>query len=385
MARSRRTIVSMLATLVAMLVATGPTAVAATGTWGPRVTIAHGNGSQPYAAVLEDAAFRGERVAVGWSTPLPGAGDTIRVRRSSNGGSSFGASTLVRTHARQASFAWCSDGTLVSAFAHFHDGAGAYVLDLWGMPGGTRSITTGATTPRWPDVVCPGPSQVAWVAWVASGQAYLARVTTTDPGLPVTVVVGAVDSMQYGPVLVPSGDGVLVAWAAPSGDILGRHATTGGGGITLESSFVIGDGSPTHPATFPVMASSGPRIVVAWERCDVRTRVSQNGGATWGPERRLSSFGCDVADVYVAPRSVGVRGTKIAVVYGIGGLGGGEERLVQSADYLDHRTNQRLAGDLDEVAIGYTEVSGKTRLAVAYDSGAYIRFRRCSAATCGGL
>jgi hypothetical protein len=374
----------MLVTLVAMLVASGPAAVAANGTWGPRVTIAHGSGAQPYSVVLEDTAFRGSRVAIGWSTPLSGAADTIRVRTSSNGGSSFGASKVVRTHARQPSFAWCSDGTLVSAFAHYNGNAGAYFLDLWGMPGGTRSITTGATTPRWPDIVCPGPSQVAWVAWVANGQALLARATTTDPGLPTTVVVGAVDSMQFGPVLVPSGDGVLVAWAAPSGDIMGRHATAAGG-ITLGSPFVIGNGSPTHRASFPVIGSSGPRIVVAWERCDVRTRVSRNGGATWGPDRRLTNIGCDVADVYVFPWSVGVRGTKIAIAYEIGGIGGGEERLVQSTDYLLHRTNQRLAGWLNGVGIGYTEVSGKTRLAVAYDSGTYIRFRRCSAATCGGL
>ena len=384
MAHSRRTIVSMLVTLIAMLIASAPAAVAATGTWGPRVNIAQGTGVEPYAAVLEDAAYRGRRVAIGWSTPLSGPGDTIRVRRSGNGGSSFGATTVVRSHARQASFAWCSDGTLVSAFAHYHDGPGAWVLDLWGMPGGARSISTGAGTPRWPDVVCPGPSQVAWVAWVASGQVHLARATTTDPGLPTTVVVGAVASAQYGPVLAPSGDGVLVAWAAPSGDIVGRHASAAGG-ITLGSPFVIGDGSLTHGASFPRIDSSGSRIVIAWERCDIRARVSLNGGATWGPERRLTNLGCDVADVYVFPRSVGVRGTKLAIVYAIGGLGGGEERLVQSSDYLAHRTNRRLAGQLDEVAIGYTEVSGARRLAVAYDSGTHIRFRRCSAATCGGF
>lgn len=375
----------MLVALVAMLVASGPPAVAATGTWGPRVTIAHGKGVQPDSADLEDVAFRGKRVAVGWSTPVSGPGDTIRVRRSSNGGSSFGATTLVRSHARQASFAWCSDGTLVSAFAHYHDAAGAYFLDLWGMPGGARSITTGTTTPRWPDIVCPGPSQVAWVAWLANNQVYLSRATTTDPSLPVTVVVGTMlDTTQFGPVLVASGEGVLVAWAAPSGDIVGRHATAAGG-ITLGSPFVIGDGSPSHFASFPSIAASGQRIVATWERCDVRARVSQDGGATWGPNRRLTSIGCDVADVFVMPWSVGVRGTKIAVSYAIGGLGGGEERLVQSTDSLAHRTNRRLAGELDGVGIGYTEVGGKTRLAVAYDSGAYIRFRRCSAATCGGF
>ena len=192
MAHSRRTIVSMLVTLIAMLIASAPAAVAATGTWGPRVTIAQGTGVQADAAVLEDAAYRGRRVAIGWSTPLSGPGEIIRVRRSGNGGSSFGAPTVVRSHARQASFAWCSDGTLVSAFAHYHDGPGAWVLDLWGMPGGARSISTGAGTPRWPDVVCPGPSQVAWVAWVAGGQVHLARATTTDPGLPrVCVLISA--------------------------------------------------------------------------------------------------------------------------------------------------------------------------------------------------
>lgn len=384
MDRSRRTIVSLLVALVAMLLASGPPAVAATGTWGPRITIAHGKGAQWSSADLEDVAFRGQRVAVGWSTPLAGPGDAIRVRRSSDGGNSFGPTTLLRSHARQASFAWCSDGTLVSAFAHHHDGPGAYVLDLWGMPGGTRSITTGAATPRWPDVVCPGPSQVAWVAWVASGQVLLARATTTDPGLPVTTVVGAADSTQYGPVLAPSADGVLIAWAAPSGDIVGRHATAAGG-ITLGSPFVIGDGSPTHQASFPRIGSSGSKVVVAWERCDVRARVSRNGGATWDPERRLTSIGCDVADVFVFPRSVGVRGKRMAAAYAIGGLGGGEERLVQSTDDLAHRTNRRLAGELDRVAIGYTEVGGKTRLAVAYDTGTYIRFRRCSGAVCGGF
>jgi len=373
----------MLVTLIAMLIGSAPAALAA-GTWGPRVNIAQGTGVLSDAAVLEDAAYRGQRVAVGWSTPLSGEGDTVRVRRSGNGGSSFGATTVVRSHARQASFAWCSDGTLVSAFAHYHDGPGAWVIDLWGMPGGARSISTGPGTPRWPDIVCPGPSQVAWVAWVAGGQAHLARATTTDPGLPTTVVVGAVDSAQYGPVLAPSGDGVLVAWAAPSGDIMGRLATPAGG-ITLGSPFVIGDGSLAHRASFPRIDSSGSRIVVAWERCDIRARVSSNGGATWAPERRLTTLGCDVADVYLFPRSVGVRGTKLAVVYAIGGFGGGEERLVQSSDNLAHRTNRRLAGELDEVAIGYTEVSGNRRLAVTYDSGRNIRFRRCSAATCGGF
>lgn len=383
MTHARRPILSTVVAVVAMLVATAPASVAATGTWGPRVTVAHRSGYSD-AVVLEDAAYRGRRIAVGWSTPLSGPGDTIRVRKSTNGGTSFGATTLVRTHARQASFGWCSDGTLLSAFAHYHDGPSAYVLDVWGMPGGTRSITTGASTPRWPDIVCPGPSQVAWVAWVADGFAYLARVTTTDPGLPVKAMVGAVDSMWYGPVLVPSGDGVLVVWAASNGDLMGRHANATGG-LSLGSPFEIGGGSLTYRASYPSMSSSGSRVVATWERCDVRTRVSTDGGATWGPNRRLTDLGCDVADAYAMPRSVGVRGTRIAIVYSIGGLGGGEERLVQSTDDLAHRTNRRLAGELDDVAIGYTEVSGKTRLAVAYDSGRYIRFRRCSAAQCGGF
>ncbi len=383
MAHSRRTIVSMLVILVAMLVATSPAATAATGTWGPRVTIAHGTGAQPSSAVLEDAAFRGKRVAVGWSTPLSGLATP----------SGCAAAVTVGALRRDDPGADPCPPGVVRVVLRRHPRVGVRPLPRWprclrarpvGDAGGTRSITTGATTPRWPDIVCPGPSQVAWVAWVANDQAYLARATTTDPGLPVTVVVGTADSMQYGPVLVPSGEGVLVAWAAPSGDILGRHATAAGG-ITLGSPFVIGDGSLTHRASFPRIGSSGSRIVVAWERCDVRTRVSQDGGATWGPNRRVTDLGCDVADVYVMPRSVGVRGTRIAVAYAIGGLGGGEERLVQSTDDLAHRTNRRLARELDDIAIGYTEVSGKTRLAVAYDSGTYIRFRRCSAAICGGF
>jgi hypothetical protein len=348
------------------------------------VTIAQGSGANAYLTDLEDVAFRGARIAVGWSTPLSGQGDTIRVRRSGNGGGSFGATTTVRTHARQASFAWCSDGRLVSAFAHYHDGPGAWGLDLWGMPGGSRSIASGAGVPRWPDIVCPGLSQVTWVAWVQGGQIRLARATTTDPALPTTVVVGAADSAQFGPVLAATGEGVLVVWASPSGDLMGRHATPTGG-ITLGSPFVIGDGSSSHHASYPRIDSSGGRIVVAWERCDIRARVSVNGGATWGTERRLTSLGCDVADVYVFPHSVGVRGTKLAIVYGIGGLGGGEERLVRSSDGLAHRTNRRLAGELDRVAIGYTEAGGTRRLAVAYDTGTVIRFRRCSTATCGGF
>lgn len=384
MAHARRTIVSMLVALAAMLVAGAPSVMAADGTWGSRITIAHGSGGTRGSAVLEDVAFRGERVAVGWSTPLAGPGDTIRVRRSGNGGSSFGATTLVRTHARQASFAWCSDGTLVSAFAHYHDDLGAYVIDLWGMPGGTRSITSGTFTPRWPDVVCPGPSQVAWVAWVTQGVVHLARATTTDPALPATVVVGTAASMWFGPALVPSGDGVLVIWAASGGDIVGRHATAAGG-ITLGSPFVIGNGTTTHRASDPLAASSGARVVVAWARCDVRARASQDGGAIWGMDRRLTNLGCDVLDAYAGPMGVGARGTRLAVAYAIGGLGGGETRLVQSSDALAHRTNRRLTGELDDLAIGYTEVGGKTRLAVAYDSGAYIRFRRCSAATCGAF
>lgn len=384
MAHSRRTIVSTLVTLVAMLLASTPAAQAATGTWGPTTTIAKGKGTSAHTAVLEDVAYRGKRIAIGWSTPLAGPGDTIRVRRSTNGGSSFGPTTLVRKKARQASFAWCADGTLVSAFGHHHAGPGAYVLDVWGMPGGTRSITTGASSARWPDIVCPGLSQVVWVAWLEDGQILLARVTTTDPGLPVTVLVGYQLSTQFGPALVPSGDGVLVAWAGLNGSILGVHATPTGG-ITLGTPFVIGDGTPSHFASFPRIASSGPRIVVAWDRCDIRTRVSRTGGTTWGPNRRVTNLGCDVVDAYVFPHSVAVRGSNIAVAYAEGGLGGGEERLAQSTDLLAHRTNRRLAGQLDDVAIGYTEVNGKRRLAAAYDYRSSIRFRRCSAATCGGF
>jgi hypothetical protein len=278
----------------------------------------------------------------------------------------------------------------MAAFGHYHGGLSSWMLDLWGMPGWAhRVITSAGDQARWPDIVCPGPSQVAWVAWIAfdghSDQAFLARATTTDPGLPATINLGIVDFTQSGPVLVPSGDGVFVAWAAQNGDIVGRHAEAGGGGIALGPQVTIADGTPAVPATFPVIGSSGQRIVVAWERCDIRARVSTNGGTSWGPVRKLTNLGCDAVDVGVLPESVAVSGERIAIAYTIAGLGGGDVRLVRSSNDLVTRSNVHLSGLMNGVLLGYTRVGGSTRLAVAYDPGTAIRYRRCGTASCGGF
>jgi hypothetical protein len=80
-----------------------------------------------------------------------------------------------------------------------------------------------------------------------------------------------------------------------------------------------------------------------------------------------------------------VRVQNMAVGYTVDKPTTGRERIVTTGNAFAARRNANVTGKQSRFIVGYVLVKGSVRLAVVYDNGPALRFRRCSATVCGSF
>lgn len=208
------------------------------------------------------------------------------------------------------------------------------------------------------------------------------RASLSAPGVPASVIVGIAPSTRTGPVLAAVPGGVFVAWAGPSGNILGRRVTIGSASrLVMGTPVTVGQGSEARPATSPQAGSFNQRVMVSWARCaEVHARVSVNGGASWAPARRLTERPC--GEIASTPASAAVRQQNLAIGYRLSRPSGDRELVITSNDGFATQQSRNVTAATDRLLVGFVTLNDTIRLASLYDQSATIRFRRCSTTVC---
>jgi hypothetical protein len=354
--------------------------------WTQPVTIRTAGG-----VTLQDADFSGGHVAIAWQEPGLTA-PKVRFVTSVNGGDSF-VLDVKRANARQAAVDICGAFGLRGVYAHRVSSGNWAIERVMGsfLPGGGvwqfDGVAPSPFVQRDPDVACAGGR--TFVSWFERGEDPGERLLVahelgtgeggfSDPislgdgldseSLPGSLAVAGVNDTAYAAFVRSNGQLYVKRWtigAGPGYPLAGHPAT------------VVGSGSIDEPAWSAVIAAAGDRVAVAWIRCNsLRFRVSNDRGQTWGPVRYYEgSPGC-VADFWDPPRSINIRGDRIAVTYIAYGLGSPSVGLVRTTSDFASFSVETIAGDQDEHLVGYVTAAGTVKLAAAFDTGDRIRFRR---------
>jgi hypothetical protein len=231
---------------------------------------------------------------------------------------------------------------------------------------------------------------VVWSAWLfrtaSSGRfsVKVVRATSTDSGLPASIVIGTAGTRQSGPMLTAIPNGVAVAWQGPGGVIQTRNVTFAGS-LAMTSLVNLGVGTANRPATHPQIASFNQRVVVAWDQCNsVYARVSANAGNSWANARKLVRFTCP-GQASGTPNSAAVRGPNMAVGFTTDNPAKSRERILTTSNAFASKRNANVTTEQVGFIVGYVAMGGKVREAVVYDNGPSLRFRRCTSAFCGSF
>ena len=284
----------------------------------------------------------------------------------------------------------CGDGTPVAVYGHQTNAGWVVEQSIrTGAAGWARRVlTSGNEFPHHPESVCGSDPSVVWSAWLSrSGSSgpfsvKVVRAASTDVGLPQSIIIGTGGARKTGPMLTAIPNGVAVAWQGPGGIIQTRNVVFSGS-LAMTGLVNLGLGTTNRPAANPQIASFNQRVVVAWDQCnDVFARVSTNAGGSWANARKLAGFACP-GQASGAPNSAAVRVQNIAVGYTVDKPRNSRERVVTTGNAFAAMRNANVTSKQSGFIVGYVLVSGDVRLAVVYDSGPSIRFRRCSTVACG--
>jgi hypothetical protein len=363
--------------------ATEPAAIS----WTQPLTIRAADGVK-----LQDADFSGRHVAVTWQEPGASA-PKVRFVTSVNSGDSF-VLDVKAAEARQAAVDICGGYGLRGVYAH-RVAPGNWVVErVMGsfLPGGgvweVNDVSPSPLTQRDPDVACAGGR--TFVGWIEQGEGpgeqlvVAHELHTGDGGFSDPVSLGGgLDGEFFSSSLTLAGvsDTAYAAFVRSDGRLYVKRWTIGAGpghAVTGHPATAIGGGSADDPAWSAVIAAAGDKVAVAWIRCNaLRFRVSNDRGQTWGPVRyHIGGPGC-VEDLWTPPRSINIRGARIAVTYIEYGLFGTPSvGLVRTTNDFASFSDQTIAGDQDEHLVGYVSAEGTVKLAAAFDTGDRIRFRR---------
>ncbi len=375
----RRSILSVPVAVLAVLAITG-NAVAASPSWTGLKTLHSGDG-----LTLHDADFSGHNVAVAWQEA---AGNTSRVGFdfSDDNGADFSEPPLI-PDARQPAIDQC-DGWEPNA-AYAEKMGSSWVIQHTVFESFDSSLTSqvGQNTGNQhdPDIACAGGRVfVSWFRKVSGGdRLYVAHAERFELDYSSPILLGSDGDVAVSADMAIAGvsDFAYVAYRLASGDLRFKRWSVGGSPdypVGAFASMIIGPGTPDEPAFEPVIAAYGDKVAVAWMTCSgVVARVSNNNGATWGPIRTLVELGgCD--GVFLAPNSINIRGSRIALEYSaFGVVGDGDEYLIRTTSDFASFSDDLIAsqGHLEHL-VGYLLVSGNTRLAAVFQRGENIRFRR---------
>lgn len=331
---------------------------------------------------LGDAAFDREEVAVVWREPLGGV-PVVRIRTSDAAGTVFAPTELVIDHARQPSVDLCASQVFVAYARDYGDGIpGRWAIDLrtravsaTGFTG--AGVSSGLYRARDPDVACAGGRLfVAWVEQQPGGE----RVRITDSlrsslAFEPSIDLGAASPDRAAPVVAGVNHWGYVAWTSGNDVRFKRFGVGSGPGFVLTpyADRRLADGTGARPASLPVIAADGPRVVVAWTRCgDTQARVSNDSGATWGPARTLRTGTCG-SESGSYPTGAAILADRIAVT--VATIGPSAERVVRTRNGFASFTDTRLGGGADLELFGYVTFPEAIGWASVQDAGSRLRYR----------
>ncbi len=360
---------------LAIVVAAAPVAAV---TW-VKTTLANAGG-----AALQDAAFQGHNAAVVWQVPGP----ITELRTSTNNGSTFGATHVVEPgrQTREASAALCGSDLYVAFAQNYSQPA---TPNLW-LIYVDRDSTAGVNTQysaayqtqdtigRFPDVACTDTR--LWVSWEQKVGSqwhvfvnFAARSFASFDSAPMDL--GLLGSDAGKPVIAAAGNNVYVAWSTPSGAIR-VHRWSDAGTVTDLGERQLATGNPSGGgAGVPRIDTVGGKVAVVWYDCgDMRARVSNDHGATWGSTRTLFTGACG-SEFGGLPSSVAISGSRILVAFDRFAATQTQHMITTSNNFASF-TDHLAYGSSDLLLLGFVHPSGATKMAGAVDEGTRLRFLR---------
>jgi hypothetical protein len=368
---------------VMTVLALAPAVAADSPDWKPRVNVRTAAGIQ-----LTDADYSRRNVAITWQQPGSGA-PKVGIRTSTDAGTGFGPVSTF-TNARQSAVDICGGSELNAIYAR-KLGAGNWSIEhAVGSIDGDGFVRTlvapGPGVQRHPDVACAGGRVFAsWFQREGSGdRLWVAHARKSDGTFGAPINLGLDNETFFGRSLAVAGvaDTAYAVFARSSGDLRFKRWSIGPGpafAVTPHATQLIGPGTASNSASEAVIAAAGDKVAVAWFKCGgIFARVSNDRGATWGPLRKvLDHVACD-GDFGASPRSIAIRGDRIAITYlGFGIPNVSFVGLIRTkTDFSKFNDDVITFAGHDEHLIGYVTVGGVTKLAAAFDNGDRIRFRR---------
>ena len=373
------------------LVAVGSAASGESG-FSPVQTLRSG----PPGASVEVGAVAATRrdVAVVWQERIEGH-DVLRIRTSRDGGATFRPRRLVEEREGGSSSsdicaaqAWVahsyrlpgdpadSDGLILDGFALTGSGQGGELV----VASGGGQFVNGT------DFACVGTRRraIAWVDRDWEGTSIVRmRLLPMEPGgkddVPATFSRVVPADGFTGVAVAATGRRAWLAWATTGGRIRVQAFDVGRGPsypVTPRLAMTLPDqGTPTGGI---VLAAAGRRVLLAYGlEGHVYARVSTDGGASFGPRRRLleGCFGCDYDTTTLAADIAGSR-----MVVHAAGLGGFKDLVIEAYRFVstsDGASWDRKRRGSEGYRMGaFSVIGGERRLVEAWDEDASTRARK---------
>lgn len=376
-ARLRRSALSVaLAVSATLVVATGALAAP---TWSPAVDV-----REAEDIALNDAAFARRNVAIAWDEP--DSPRKVGIRASVDAGSGFGPIEWF-AGARRPAVVICGS-ELHTAMEKAKPGTwlikyGARSIDGAGFD--TRLVSPSRQDQSDPDVACTrGRVFVSWFEEEAGEHAlYVSHALRTGGPFSDPIFLGMDDEVFFGSSLAVAGvAGMAYAvYQKSDGDLYFRRWSIGPGPdftVTPHAEQEIAPGTPGNEASYAVIDAAGDKVAVSWFKCKgIFARVSDDGGQTWGPIRKLvDHVGCE-GDFIAVQSSIAIRGDRIALAYHAAGFFSGEVRLIRTTNNFASFSDKQIADRSHfEHLVGFVRAGGEWRLAAAFQRNETVRFRR---------
>ena len=378
-----------------LLVALSTTALAESGYSSP-ITLRTGPAGA--AVHLWDIAVAGRDIAVIWEERL-GDGRVVRLRTSRDGGRTFRAQRLVDGRGAYeggtdvcAGYAWVANN-----FTLPDDPEGSWGLVVHGMPlngtGRSREVIVGAGGSHnvgAVDLACArGRRRV--VAWTDQDSQRSSTIRLRFlPVLPGTEGVDEVDlsfrgSESSSVALAAVRDRVWVTWVSPARRRIRVRAFDIGPAPDYAVTPALSLSLPEvgQNAFRSTLGAAGSRVIIAYSvESGAYTRTSTDGGATFGPRRRLLRG--RLADVSWSAHAADTRGRRAVVHAGMsGGMEGEFSTVMYRYRSFDGRSWSRVRRYTDGARMGaFSVTDGAARLVEAWDQSAsskprkWLRFHR---------
>lgn len=368
--------------VIAALGVSGP--VAAAG-WGDPVVLSQ---VVPDKVVrVADIAARGRNVVVGWDEDPPTGVNASYIRWSTNTGASFRPRVRLDATRSQREVQVDVCGGWVWAAASLSTGGDQLIsLDKRSLDGSEveQSVLTTGGMSRGPDVACGGERLVvAWFQrvggdWHVKLHARGVHDEALGDSLPPFDADLGIGSRSRGLAVAATAERVYVAWFRGNSLRVRRYRIGSGANHQLTH---LGTSTVTSQGgAVPRLGADGDRVAIAYQRGDVRVRVSANRGGSWGPWRTLAE---SAFELYVEPGSVDIRGSRIIVAviaesvgFGISWVerstdNGGRWREVAGSSRRDGRMVAALASPG-----GVTKIVEAWDQALSFPDEQRVRYRR---------